>query len=318
MVALNNIENPVVAAIKAAREAVQENRDGLRLPASSIGNPCERALWYGFRWVSAPKRFDGRMLRLFETGNVEEGRLIADLRRAGVQVVERDDRDASRQIGISFADGHAFGYLDGECSNVPGAPVVVHVLECKSHNAKSFKALQKDGLAASKPDHYAQMMSYMHVRKRTRGLYLSVCKDDDSLYAERIEYDLGFATSLMLKAERVIYADRPPSRLHEDPSSKAAFACGWCDHRGHCHEWSPARRTCRSCVHATPVAGGKWMCERHECELTREAQAAACAHHMLIPDLVHGRQVDADIEAGWIEYELADGTLWRDREGGGA
>ncbi len=39
------------------------------LGASQIGHPCLRYLWYQFRWCAESKTsFDGRMLRLFETG----------------------------------------------------------------------------------------------------------------------------------------------------------------------------------------------------------------------------------------------------------
>lgn len=301
---LPNPEPMTVAAIRSAREAAQEARDGYRLAASWLGNPCDRAVWYAFRWVSPPKQFDGRMLRLFETGNIEEERLIADLRRAGVTVLDRDER--GRQLGVSFADGHGWGYLDGECSNLPEAPVAVHVLECKSHNHKSFTATKNKGVREGKADHFAQVQTYMHLRNRTRALYLFVDKDTDEVWSERVEYDVKFATGLMLRAEAIVYGDRPPSRMRDD----MGFPCTFCDHKGHCFESRPARRTCRTCIHATPVRGGQWVCDRFD-----HAQGQGCPHHLLIPNLVHGVQTDADIQAGWIEYRLADGSTWRDQTG---
>jgi hypothetical protein len=311
MAALPETKAPTVAAIEAAYAARRTARDGYRLPASQLGEACERRLWYGFRWVSPPARFEGPMLRLFETGNREEARLIEDLRAIGASVIDRDE--AGRQIGVSFADGHGFGFLDGEVTGVPEAPVVVHVLELKTHNDKSFRKLLELRVREAQPKHWAQCMIYMHARNRERAFYLAVNKNTDELYVERIRYDLADAVALNLKAERIAYADRPPARLSDDSEH---WACRYCDHRGVCHEGAFARRNCRTCLHATPERGGAWTCRRFASELTREAQEAGCAHHLFIPDLVPGQQIDADVGEGWIAYHLADGSLWRDVGGG--
>lgn len=308
MAALPVTETETVAAIRIAREEAQGPRDGNRVAVSWLGNPCDRFIWYSFRWVTPPKRFDGRMLRLFETGHMEEARLIADLRLSGVTVVNQDARNPEAQIGVSFADGHAGGFLDGECSGVKEAPVTVHVLECKSHNHKSFTTTKNKGVKEGKPDHFAQVQTYMHLRHRSRALYIAVNKDTDEVWSERIDYDVNVATSLVLRAERIAYADRPPARIRED----MGYPCTFCDHKAHCHEQAPARRNCRTCLHSTPVAGGKWICARFEHELTREAQQQGCPSHLLIPPLVHGEQIDADIHTGWVEYRMPDGALWRD------
>ena len=73
---------PTLTAIYADYEARQG--DGFRdhLGASIIGKSCERALWYDFRWVT-PSRFSGRLLRLFETGQLEEDRMVRNLRATG-------------------------------------------------------------------------------------------------------------------------------------------------------------------------------------------------------------------------------------------
>ena len=56
---------------------------------SILGNPCERALWYMFRWTFK-ENFPGRIRRLFRRGHNEEQTIVSDLRngvaRKGVQV----------------------------------------------------------------------------------------------------------------------------------------------------------------------------------------------------------------------------------------
>lgn len=53
--------------------------------ASAIGKDCNRERWYDFRWAST-KRFEGRMLRLFDRGHREETRFLDWLRLVNVEV----------------------------------------------------------------------------------------------------------------------------------------------------------------------------------------------------------------------------------------
>ena len=87
---------------------------------------------------------------------------------------------------------------------MPEAPEKRHVLEIKTHSKKSFDALVKDGVEKSKPQHFVQMQVYMAAFDVDRALYYAVCKDDDRIYTERIEYDPKFADGLRDKAHRII------------------------------------------------------------------------------------------------------------------
>ena len=287
------------------------------LGASAIGDECERKLWYEFRWAHAPEGFEGRMLRLFQTGHREEERLINYLKRIGVEVDEIDPA-TGRQFAVSAIGGHFRGHMDGRATNVPGAPVVAHVVECKTHNDKSFKALVKDGVARAKPQHYAQMQAYMHLNGLTRALYIAVNKNDDALHTERVAYDAGFAMQIMAKAERIIAADHAPARLHEDPTSRAAFACNWCAARSICHGGAYAGRSCRTCLHATAVIDGgdrgAWHCARWGRQIKRDAQAQGCPAHAYLPSLVPDEQIDASETPVTVTYRRADGSTWIDGE----
>jgi hypothetical protein len=57
----------------------RKNEHRPHLGGSQIGNECSRALWYQFRHAWSPN-FEGRMLRLFETGDREEDRVVSNLR----------------------------------------------------------------------------------------------------------------------------------------------------------------------------------------------------------------------------------------------
>lgn len=312
------LPDPISHTVEAIYRVYEEKADQERtyLGASVLGTECDRALWYKFRWAVEPERFDGRLKRLFATGHREEARIIADLRAAGMDVEETDPATGG-QWAIHAIGGHLRGHLDGLVRGVPEAPKTVHVLECKTHNDKSFSALRRDGVERSKPGHYAQMQVYMHHRSLERALYVAVNKDTDALYAERVAYDASVALRLIARAERIILADVAVPRLHEDPNARAAYACAWCPAFSVCHDRRFARRNCRTCLSATPVVDqgdrGAWRCELHDKELSVAEQQAGCPSHRYLPSLVPGEQIDADEETRVITYRLADGSEWRDR-----
>ena len=307
MVALS-LPQPTIDTIERAVEASDPRDFDLVIRASSIGKPCERSLWYRFRWATPPEQHDGRILRLFGTGHVEEHRMITWLRMAGVEVLDVDP-GSGEQWEVVALDGHFKGHLDGKASGILEAPKTLHLLECKTHNAKSFAQLVKVGVAVSKPDHVAQMQVYMHLSGLTRAFYLAKNKDTDELYAERVEYDAAHALAILAKAERIRDAHQPPARINDNPDS---FDCKFCHQHDFCHFGGLALRNCRTCLHATPVAGGNWHCARHDRVLTLGDQKAGCPNHLYLPGLVAGEQVDTNPETETVTYRLPDGSEWVD------
>ena len=302
--------HPTLAAIDAAVVGTADRDQDLVIRGSSIGQPCERHLWYRFRWAHEPETFGGRMLRLFDTGQVEEARMVAWLRLAGIEVADVDP-DTGEQWEVSAADGHFKGHLDGILTGLLEAPRTPHLLECKTHNEASFRQLRKVGLAVAKPVHLAQMQIYMHLAGLTRGYYLAKNKNDDELYAERVHHDAAHAGQLMAKIERILAAARALPKISEDAGS---FACRFCASHGVCHQAEFALRNCRTCLHSTPVSGGdaRWWCERHDRELGLDDQRAGCALHLYIPDLVPAEQVDVAGDGSSVTYQLPDGRQWVD------
>lgn len=288
-----------VQAIYAAR--VARSDDGLRphLGASLIGHPCSRALWYGFRWARK-SQFDGRTLRLFDRGQREESRFIEELRWIGCEVSEGPAE--GHQWRFSACGGHFGGSMDAAALNVPEAPETWHVVEMKTHNAKSFKDLTAKGVQESKPQHWCQMQVYMALSGMDRALYLAVCKDNDELYSERISADPAAAKSLLERAEQIIFADEPPARISNDP---AWYQCKMCDYSDLCHGTAAPLPTCRSCAHVTTERDGTWSCEHHHLsKLTEQAQKDACQAHRVIPILLENwaEMVAGNHDSNTVEY----------------
>ncbi len=307
MVALPTSLTPTVDAIYKSYEDSQGNGFRDHLGASLIGGPCDRSKWLTWRW--ATRAFHaGRLLRLFETGNLAEARFVSDLRRIGVTVLEVDP-ETGRQWNVRDISGHFGGSLDGIAIGFAEAPKTWHVVEMKTHSNKSFNDLKKNGVQKSKPAHYGQMQTYMTLMNLTRSFYIAVNKDTDELYQERIEHDVAEGLRTLARAERIIQSINPPPKISNDP---AWHECRFCSHQEVCHGTAMPERHCRSCLSATPIADGKWYCEKRNHELSSKMQRAGCEQHRYLIGLVHGEQVDAAPDAAWIDYRMSDGTVWRD------
>lgn len=263
----------LVAALDAAYETRAEDGRRPHLGGSLIGHPCLRHLWYVFRWAKTPK-FEGRILRLFESGHREEARMIRDLRNAGLEVSEGPAPNKQWSFKENEQTYGHFGLsLDGAVLKVPEAPETWHVLECKTHNTKSFKKLQEEGVEKSKPVHAAQMQVGMHLSGMKRALYLAKNKDTDQYESERLEYDRKKAEGLIEKAAQVIREEDPPVGISRDP---AFWECKFCDHHSFCFGGEQMEKNCRTCGHVAVADEGRWWCNKHDKLLTPEDQKKGC------------------------------------------
>lgn len=278
------------------------------LGASEVGKECARQAWYNFRWVEE-NNFDGRMLRLFETGDLEEIRLVKSLKALGIRVHEVD-KDG-KQFGFSDLGGHFSGSTDGAALGILAAPKTWHILEFKTHNAKSFAKLLNHGVESAKPEHYIQVQIYMHYSGMTRALYLACNKDTSEIYEERIEYDAGVALKFIARAKEIIFSPVPLVGISESPK---AFVCRYCNFRENCFTPKLPQLNCRTCLHSTPKESGGWFCEKHEKPLDFETQKVGCEKHLFIPPLINMVQVDANSVS--VEYLDGKGKTWINKEGG--
>lgn len=315
MSALPPPPQPTVDAIWAAREREAAERpayEGYGIGASQLGRPCDRELWYGLRWISHPEEMTGRKLRIFERGDIEEDRIIADLRRAGL-AVEDVDPATGKQWRFARANGFIRGKADGIATGVLEAPKARHVVEIKSLKASDWRAIVKHGLAKAKPEHWTQLHEGMAGLGIDRGLYVGTNKDTEEILTERIRLDPEEAARQEARALRILDDHGTPPRVADDPSS---FACRFCRHKAVCHEGAMARRSCRSCIHWTFTRDGMGHCERFDepRQPDRQRLGEHCPAHLFLPALVPGEQIDADETLETITYRMPDGSTWIDGE----
>ncbi len=281
-------------------DAYRTDEDPFRshLGASIVGQDCGRAIWYSWRWATKVL-FSGQMLRLFNRGHLEEGRFIALLLTIGCQVYQQDG--AGKQYRISHVNGHMGGSGDGVVKGLPDIPDVYALGEFKTHGEKSFVKLAGDnwrehidwhlgltkesaqftgtGVREAKPEHYAQMQTYMAKMRLTVALYVAVNKNTDDIYCELVPLVEHHAQQYLDRGETLINSDLPPKKLSESPGF---WKCRFCDHKGVCHMGNAPERNCRTCAFSHPVLdqpGGKWFCRMREVEIAKDVQLTGCEHY---------------------------------------
>lgn len=308
MAALPEPVHTTVNMIYTAYENDADDGNRPHLGASLIGHACERYLWMTFRWVDS-KKFPGRMLRLFETGQLEEQRVARNLRRIGVDL--HTETPDGHQWRVSDFGGHFGGSMDGAGVGFPEAPKTWAVWECKTSNTKGFKDLQSKGLQAAKPQHYAQITIYCGYTGMDRALYTCVCKETDEIFTEWVHFDPVEFAKLKARAERVIRAAEPPMKISQDPSW---FVCKMCDFHAHCHGEAAPQVNCRTCAHSTPEMDGdsRWTCslaDTSPVEIPTPIQRTGCSQHRYIPILLERFGQQVDYVNGDVVYEAEAGRF---------
>jgi hypothetical protein len=275
-------QNSTRSAIFRHYETSADRQGRPHLGASEIGHECDRYLWLSFRWAK-PADFDGRMLRLFDSGNHQEPRLIADLRAIGVEV---SDRDADgKQWRFDAVGGHFGGSMDAAVLGLPEAPKTWSVAEFKTANAKSFAVMTKKGVKEAQPKHWQQMQLYMGWSGMKRAIYIVVNKDTDDIYTERIEFEKDAFDQAIQRAERIITAPEPAVTIAD---SAEGFTCKFCRFKDQCYGTEAPAVSCRTCAHSTPETDGeaRWSCAQGKPDMDVSAQRAGCGEHRHIPTLL--------------------------------
>lgn len=272
-------------------DAYREEDGGHRshLGASMLGQECPRQVWYGFRWATKGA-FPGRILRLFNRGHMEEGRIIAQFLSVGFQVFQQDEN--GNQYRISWAEGHAGGSGDGIGIGFPELPPGTRtLLEFKTHGESSFVALagtlaswrlyvegkgefKGKGVKVAKYEHYVQMQLYMRKMGIAVALYVAVNKNSDDQYMEIITLDTELADQYLARGENLVWAEKAPPKISK---SAGFFKCRFCDHRPVCHLAGKPDFNCRTCQFSKPVADGKWVCNKHNVEISKDFQRTGCS-----------------------------------------
>lgn len=218
------------------------------LGASIIGkDSCPRWQWLTYRGASERSE-PARMIRLFNRGALEEGRVLAALEMIGARIKCRHE---GRQIHC------VAGNVMGSCDAVMKLDDHFYVVEIKTANDKSFKAMKEQGIPRA---HFMQMQCYMGALQIDRGIHVCVNKNDDSILVTEVPFEdeqVGFANSV---AWNIIFSQNEPLPMHSR-ASQYWFECKICDHKSICHEGALPQKNCRTCRNYVPAGNNVGRCE---------------------------------------------------------
>jgi hypothetical protein len=279
----------------------EEAKDAPNLRMSSIGNPCDRALWYALRWAHPPAIPEPRISRIFDNGHDREERLVSYLRTAGFTVT-------NAQAELAASGGVLIGHIDGVIEGIPEEPKTPHLLEIKTMNAARFKAFRSKGLVASNPKYWTQANAYAVSLGLDRILFVVECQDTKAIHTERLQADPVAAAQVFARAERIARAVEPPERMTNDANF---WECRTCPAYQVCHKGAPARRNCRTC--AAFGLAGRTCLQDEPTKVPPDVERIGCGYHLYIPGLVDGEQIDADEKAMTVTYRRPDGSIWIDK-----
>ena len=238
--------NATIDAAMIADQSIRAPRD--YLGGSRLGHACERALQYEF--LAAPKDegrdFTGQSLRIFAIGHALEDLAIAWLRGAGFDLYTRKgNRPDGGQFGFSVAGGRIRGHVDGIIAAAPaGLGLAVPALwECKTMNAKNWRACVKDGVAKSKPVYAAQIAVYQaYMEGSVPGIasapavFTAIKKDTAELHHELVPFDADLAQRMSDRGVRVLQACDAGELLPRMTANSDHFECRFCPWAARCWE----------------------------------------------------------------------------------
>lgn len=229
------------------------------LGASLLGHSCERYLFYTYRWVQYPDH-SSRILRIFDRGRDEEIRILNKLTQIGL-VISRDDGHGE-QIRAQGLPAHIGGSLDGVL-HVPANYVATYgtimPVEIKTHNHASWMKTFKRELRETHAQHYTQGNIYGWSWKTTHFMYVGLDKNTDELGIQICEVDDASAFLNVQRGKTIVYTQ--DSKLVSKTFEK--WRCKMCDFKDICTKNKPApAKNCRSCINATPLEDGTWLCNK--------------------------------------------------------
>jgi len=206
------------------RHYEEARRPRHHLGLSQAGDECPRKIWFIHKGFQG-KEIEGRVLRLFQMGNLIEDQVVADLRAAGMLV-----HDSQREVRFSQDGVTLIGHIDGIVHGLVESPATPHLFECKSANDKKFKELVKLGdYYAWNPTYGFQVQAYMLGLNLKRAVVFVYNKNDSSMYMERIRIDKEATVQKLNSIFEAITSPVAPDRICPRADFFKAKFCSYFD-----------------------------------------------------------------------------------------
>ena len=113
--------------------------------------------------------------------------------------------------------------------------------ECKTMNAKNWRACVKDGVAVAKPVYAAQIALYQAYMEGTipgisahPALFTAINKDTAELHHELVPFDAGLAQRMSDRGVRILQATDAGELLPRIATNRDFFECRFCPWAARC------------------------------------------------------------------------------------
>jgi hypothetical protein len=208
----------------------KEDEPRAYIGASSIGNPCERAIWYGLNYPHE-KEVSPKQKLTFEIGK----KLESMIKRFIFQSYDLDLYDMHLYTNLNEGVCKKYPLFKG---NYDGVICVKsnnkqYILEIKTANDSSFNTFKNKGIRLWYPEYYDQVQSYMGMSGIHASILLAINKNTSDLHEEIIIFDEHRYKFLVQKAQRIGESLIEPPKINESPSY---FKCKMCFYRKFCHK----------------------------------------------------------------------------------
>lgn len=195
--------------------------------ASSIGNKCDRAIWYGYKGAESSKP-PPSLKTTFDIGKRLESLLLDYMDESGLIIVR-----PTPENNYLFLQDSEVPIFQGHCDAIvitkEARPAIV---EIKTANTSSFSSFKSKGLLVWRESYYAQIQAYMGMSGYRRGVLLAIDKNTSELHHEWVDYDDIYYHQLRYKARAIAQCEEPPEKLNKNP---IFYACNQCAYRRTCH-----------------------------------------------------------------------------------
>ena len=304
---MSNICKKIKNDIENMYERSQKDEDYYpTLRASQIGDECSRKLWYRLRWALKPKKWSGRMIRLFETGKKEEDRIIQNLKDAGFDVLFQQ-----KEI-LPLSNSSLTGSIDGQIPlTIREGEQEFYLIEIKTHNDINWKSWNRYGVEISHPKHFGQICTYLTGLDLKKCIYISLNKNTDEIGFEEINKDDEKCKKILKKASDIVYSEDIPLRILD---KKNLWMCKLCEFNNICYEEDLPRKNCRTCINFefdSSGTFGKHKCNKFSTDLSLDQQKQGCSSHIYNPKMINAKQINFNKKEESVTYKLKNGKTFK-------
>lgn len=195
-----------------------------KLRASGVGRDCDTELF--LTAAGQESQFDKKSLRIFEIGRVMEPVIVKWMREDGWEV----KHNADDEYGMIMCVGP--GIVTGHYDVIARHPKITKgewaLLDIKTMNTRRFNAWTKNGVQASDPAYYAQLLFYGYAWGYKKLGLVGMEKPTGDYEVELFDFDMKKFREYRDRAARILDADRAVSS-HDKK-------CEWCSKKESCKD----------------------------------------------------------------------------------